>query len=84
MAVVGDEIWVLQNGKPYKCRVVDRRDSLSEVHFLNWNKKHDLWLKEDSPLIVDGPDGAEINVSQPQASCSGSKNKRKLGNCWRR
>ena len=78
MAVVGDEIWVLESDKPYKCRVVDRRDSLLEVHFLNWNKRHDLWLKEDSPLIVDGPDGAEINVSQPQGSCSGSKNKRKL------
>ena len=75
MAEIGGEVWVLDEGIPYPCRVVDKRGSKLEVNFKNRNFRYDLWLDEDSPRIVDCPSEFVTGGSQVSARAAGIKNK---------
>ena len=76
MAEVGGEVWVLDGGIPYPCRVVDKRGGKLEQIFKNWNARHDLWLDEDSPRIVDCPGEVVASDSQVSVRAADVKNKR--------
>ena len=76
MPEVGDEIWVLEDNKPYSCKVIDKRNGRLELHFKQWNKRYDIWIEEDSSRIVDGPDVLVCDDSQVSVQPTEAKNKR--------
>ena len=66
MMEVGDNIYVLEDGKPYKCKVVGKRDDGIEVHFIRFKKRYDEWINLDSDRIVRS--AGDISISEDLAS----------------
>ena len=66
MMEVGDNIYVLEDGKPYKCKVVGKRDDSIEVHFIRFKKRYDEWINLDSDRIVRS--AGDISISEDLAS----------------
>ena len=46
-------IKVKDRGQVYDCKIVDRVDNKIKIHFVNWNKSHDVWKDVDSEDIVE-------------------------------
>ena len=69
---IGDMIWVMDKNKPYQCKIVDKRGTKLEVHFKNFNTRHDIWIEEDSPRIVEGPPPVVGRVSGEKSKRGGS------------
>ena len=61
MMEVGDNIYVLEDGKPYKCKVVGKRNDSIEVHFIRFKKRYDEWINLDSDRIVRSADDVSIS-----------------------
>ena len=61
-----ETIYVLDKGKEYACKIVDRNEKGQQikVHFVGWNKKCDIWLDEDSERIVPSPNDSFVRESE--------------------
>ena len=66
MMEVGDNIYVLEDGKPYKCKVVGKRHDSIKVHFIRFKKRYDEWINLDRDRIVLSAD--DISISDDLAS----------------
>ena len=66
MMEAGDNIYVLDDGKLYKCKVVSKKDNSIEVNFIRFKKRYDEWINLYSDRIVRN--AGDFSISDDLAS----------------